>query len=1705
MPDSEFQQYGAFVSRTLSEVQKGLELDNCRDGSRKHRVHATLAKWNGPEGAASKGRSPAQRVIDSRFILGGDDASYLANGLALLWSSVGEPCKGGESELGLAPAALYSPDAVNGIRRGLLAAFEKKNEAMRKDAPNQLASLMAALVPIVPFVYDAKGGRDDMHEFLKTGLIENTEQRNKLFEFLVLTRRDLDKNGPDGRDVPASSLAFQILAKAKEAHGSAVETMKAEHERLKKECEDEIATCYALLKKTNAEWTASRQERESWRSKHNALLVAHRRAEATVKGLAREVHDGERERDNLHAELDSALTDAQNRWAAHNRLRKDYEELLRGAREMRKRCEEEIDALQEELGDKDALIANTSEQADALREQHDGCRAEREALLAERLAEQTRSTRAIEELETQLRDEQSKYQETEKKRQKALAELQRTSVELAERQRALRECERAGKELEQRERAQKRTTQGLAQRVWFLTIRRTTLTRELNQMRARQGATEQQRLDAVAELRSVSAELADQQQALGAADARCTEEVERVTEGLEAMIDAKTQKILSNITDHADQLQELRQNHEAQLAALRDGVANGQQDQGAQIAALRADYEGQIADLASRFEQERAEWAQRMETLAAERDAARARGDNLDTELAQATQARDECELRVIECMTRLSEAQAAADAAAQAHREEKAGLLAEKADSQRQNAELLTERAQTQEEISDLWEQNADLLTERVQTEQEIENLREERGGAGLSLPACEEKLELVRAAAETATAALNEANQRVLDCEAARDEARGNFETAQRELGAIRERMQRMWNELSSEFVEAKQSKANGEAAKIAAEKAQQAAQNAGDAATVNTLAQEIEELQRNINTFYDRETELAEWLKSLAQLATGVEPDAYELYKKIDGEEPYVDFIDTRGLASDDGAWVSTAVYRGLVGQRGPTEPADVAHCPQDALLPYALPKIDEVVKHLLPAHMLLQSTPDPTDEEVGRAMAALSACKRGDGAKRQRVDDLASPAVSSEALALFQDDFAITSTSPAAELPAERCGVELPHEARWMPQGPRAATMARVAVLEHAVARCGQLAAAPDVRTSVAAALRRAATALKLQQLAPLYELHEAVECDDCPHPLGTGATRLVTRPCAIVRGTLSFPSQPGVAPLAESSSGSATPLTHDATLAQAMSKTAAATATLRNGLRRRGLASNVYVAPEPQELAFCSAPTGAAEARVRSEDVPLVGLITQARKLANSADDANLQFAEGNPVAAIRAQCTVAWRDVAGRGLTEQQRAEHTRRLQRMVRELTDAMQTAGRKTPLSAPVTSDPAAAPAPVTSARVSPDMYRDETFSRIINRLIVCAAANDLGEGHDPKELDPVAAFLDVAKDPKDGAGAVTPQTRRAGLWAEMQRHVAVSQDRLWVFVRLMGGKIGGNASEVITLADEATLKAAKAIQEQRAEIAKRVSDMQSKIVETVVSSMLKNSKMTMEYKESNLAVIDAEARKELKDLETGASGRPFFEANVALKNLANPKEGPPALKDVLSGLANVGEQMQSALERTLAEPNAASASLVELSHPANAYFVMMRGDALAAIRAAQEKLNCELGAEGARRRLSTWELIEGGCTVLTDRFAELCGYLLVQARTSTGVSAMYVSHQSIYTNVSQARVALARLTAAAHAYLASVPPPAFDSDDPKEARCIAMTQGERVRDIDITQRRVTGGRVPLHAPVPSSGWWATGLKRW
>ena len=149
---SERSHYDAFVQRSITELQRGLDLDNtsAKDGVSK----AVSAVLQHPKSDA------AQKVLCARFALGGDDAAYLQSGLAVLWSTVAQSAAG--DDLTLAPAALYSPDAVGGIRRGLLRALEAKHKEMEENAADNLEVLVNALggmldVPTLEEYKDALG------------------------------------------------------------------------------------------------------------------------------------------------------------------------------------------------------------------------------------------------------------------------------------------------------------------------------------------------------------------------------------------------------------------------------------------------------------------------------------------------------------------------------------------------------------------------------------------------------------------------------------------------------------------------------------------------------------------------------------------------------------------------------------------------------------------------------------------------------------------------------------------------------------------------------------------------------------------------------------------------------------------------------------------------------------------------------------------------------------------------------------------------------------------------------------------------------------------------------------------------------------------------------------------------------------------------------------------------------------------------------------------------------------------------------------------------------------------------------------------------------------------------------------------------------------------------------------------------------------
>ena len=1308
---------------------------------------------------------------------------------------------------------------------------------------------------------------------------------------------------------------------------------------------------------------------------------------------------------------------------------------------------------------------------------------------------------------------QARFAKTAQERQDLTSALNRTKAELATRnadaqEAATRAEEAATRAAEELEAAQARYAK-VAQE-------RQDLTSALNRSKAELAAKNAAAQEAATKLAEANRKLevaAQEKQAILASLDRCNAALEQAAASAQAERARAAEELRQARTTAGEQAAAARREQEAAAAAAAEaqrvaveaareeerqrGAAAAAADKAAALDALRqekerdvAEVERGLAELLQRIAQAEGDASATAEalraTVATREEELRTERASRQAEVRELTQQRDAAQDAERLATTARDEATASAAAARQrsldaqakerqaTERSATAAAAVTAAQTARRDAEAARDRAVAEKTAA---ERNAEA---NVAAAREALRRCEEREGQ------LRTQLATVTASERAASAAATEARA---ECARLRNEA---------EMTAAQERVQ--GSAELSRLAEWARSLKRGLTSEEFITRLKQAGILGFTFATTSALAYYAFSLYEQIHEDDLTHNDAGLWAFS-KQVFNDIYDKALEIYNRTPGSltedeqaaEAARVVSNVEGSVGDDPD-VATAVLRGLVGQRGPTEPAAIAQCAHDALLPYALPSAEALAKAREAAQRVLDHTEAPTEAEVARALGACHAMLRPDGAKRQRRAAVlegvcASPITVAEALAALNGDFAITGTEPA-DASDPRQGVEMPHEVRWMPQGSRARTMARVAVLEHAIARCTQVADRKSTSAPVVAVLRAAAATLKLQQLEPLYALKEAAAFDDHPHPLGT-ATPLVTRPCAVVRGVLSFPTDAGVAPRPSEQVGTGLASTDTARLEQAMSKTTAATAALRNERRRAKAASHFYVAPPADALAYQPVPTGASAA--------LNAQLADIKQVLNN----------------LLAQTPPPWNAAAIRGVLADPLAngpvgdEDARRLIRsMTAERDAAIQGPPQRS--AAALAAAPAAAPAAGTSTQTGDDDVAEDLTSMdlsvhewqtYVRRGLVFLATLDAEDADNPEQPDAVEAFLDAQADDPGGSNA---HTRREGLWTEFHRHVAISQDRLWVFVRLMSGGIGGDISEVITMADEASLAASKAIQQQRVEISKRVSDMQAKIVETVVGSMLKSSNLTVDLERDNLTVIDAEAKKKLQDIAAGTSGRPFFEANVAMRNLTDDRVPATTLSQVLKSLASAGMQMQTTLEAGLAEPGAASASLAELSHPSNSYFVSIRTDAMAAIREAHERLNCELGIQGYPRRLALWELVEGGCHVLTTRFADFCGYLLVQKRSSTGVSAMYVSHLNIRTNATQARIALARLVAAAGTYVGRVSLPEFGDANPQEARWKAIAAAEKVADRDVVSRPWMLVRSPLAAEIAPEGWTVIGGRR-
>jgi hypothetical protein len=289
-----------------------------------------------------------------------------------------------------------------------------------------------------------------------------------------------------------------------------------------------------------------------------------------------------------------------------------------------------------------------------------------------------------------------------------------------------------------------------------------------------------------------------------------------------------------------------------------------------------------------------------------------------------------------------------------------------------------------------------------------------------------------------------------------------------------------------------------------------------------------------------------------------------------------------------------------------------------------------------------------------------------------------------------------------------------------------------------------------------------------------------------------------------------------------------------------------------------------------------------------------------------------------------------------------------------------------------------------------------------------------------------------------------------------RRADLWTDALREVAISGDRLYRFVTELTGAIGESADAAISWEDEDLKALAKEASTKQKAMADRVSRFQTKLVESVVSSTLRASKLQLDVRDrgdaaNELVVVNTEVKEGIRQITSGEAGHGFFEASVELGNLLGTVSKPITIKDLVKRLQYVSMEFQDQLQNSMSV--SAPMSYSRVSEPRNSFMMHLKPDTVAAIHKAFDLITSEMRAcPGFHRHVYLWEYVEGKDWVLSSRFAELTGLMLQNTRMRSGSFAAYVGTAQIITNTQNVRMQIQRLKSQVCSYIMSQDTPQF-----------------------------------------------------
>lgn len=320
----------------------------------------------------------------------------------------------------------------------------------------------------------------------------------------------------------------------------------------------------------------------------------------------------------------------------------------------------------------------------------------------------------------------------------------------------------------------------------------------------------------------------------------------------------------------------------------------------------------------------------------------------------------------------------------------------------------------------------------------------------------------------------------------------------------------------------------------------------------------------------------------------------------------------------------------------------------------------------------------------------------------------------------------------------------------------------------------------------------------------------------------------------------------------------------------------------------------------------------------------------------------------------------------------------------------------------------------------------------------AQTLRTAIEVAARNDAARS---------AAASGPSSTPHGGAVDAIERRRREAVWKDALRELSVSGDPLFTFLKTLAGIIHEDVTSIIKLEDRSMEAAQRQREEQRRMALRSSMEFNRRIVDSLLSSILKDSGLRIDVSDSAIAqgrtmasqlvVVGSDSIDRVRRLASETNNASFFEAQSQLAAFLQERQGKPMQLSVLvdSMRAIVQQQLNDSLQMIdRFDVNDQRGAIDFLSQPRNSLVIRMKNETFAAIRQAYDALCVEMKAQRKALAIpSAYECIEGSSRPLCDQFAALSAYFLSQSRLFSSSSSVYVSTSASAANAQMLRIAL------------------------------------------------------------------------